>query len=347
MTTKSSSILLIYTGGTIGMKQDPVTSVLAPFNFSQITNEVPELKKFGCRIDTLSFDPLIDSSDADIPFWQRLATIIEEKYLEYDGFVILHGTDTMSFTASALSFMLQDLEKPVILTGSQLPIGVLRTDGKENIISAIEIAAAKDDSGHPMVPEVCIYFESQLYRGNRTTKYNAENFRAFRSANYHVLAEAGIHIKYYKEYINYPEKWGKKLTITTSLDPNVAILKIFPGIQPSVIDSIISITGIKAIVLETYGSGNAPTGKDFIESIKKAIKKDIIVMNITQCQAGSVDMETYSTGIELKKAGVISGYDSTTEAAITKLFFLLGQYSDYNSIKERLRENLRGEISKY
>lgn len=205
---ENTSILLVYTGGTIGMKQDPVTFDLRPFDFSQILEEVPELKKFGYRIDTYSFDPVIDSSDVDIEFWKKLAHLIEKNYDSYDGFVILHGTDTMSFSASAMSFMLGDIEKPVVFTGSQLPIGMLRTDGKENLISSIEIAASKDSDGHPMVPEVCIYFESQLYRGNRTTKYTAENFRAFRSANYPVLAEVGIHIKFNTAFIRYPQQWS-------------------------------------------------------------------------------------------------------------------------------------------
>ena len=347
MEQNSASILLIYTGGTIGMKQDPETLALAPFNFSQITGEVPELKKFGCQIDTISFDPLIDSSDADIPFWQKLVSVIEKEYCKYDGFVILHGTDTMSYTASALSFMLQNLEKPVILTGSQLPIGVLRTDGKENLISSIEIAAARDKEGHPMVPEVCIFFESQLYRGNRTTKYSAENFRAFRSASYHVLAEAGIHIKYYRDYINYPDEWGKPLRVESSLDPNVAILKIFPGISKSIVDSIIDTKGLRAIVLETFGSGNAPTKEWFIKSIKRAVDMEIIVLNITQCHAGYVDMNAYTAGVELKKAGVLSGYDSTTEAAVTKLFFLLSQNIDYKIITRNIDKNISGEITKH
>ncbi|MEG2849634.1 MAG: asparaginase, partial [Bacteroidales bacterium] len=208
------SILLIYTGGTIGMKQDPETLALKPFNFNQILEEVPELKKFGYNIETYSFEPLIDSSDVVPQFWVELVTIIKKNYKLYDGFVVLHGTDTMSFTASALSFILTNLEKPVVLTGSQLPIGMLRTDGKENLISSIEIAAARDKENKPMVPEVCIYFESQLYRGNRTTKYNAENFRAFRSANYPVLADVGIHIKYNTSLIRYPKKWGEELIIS-------------------------------------------------------------------------------------------------------------------------------------
>ena len=228
------SILLIYTGGTIGMKQDPETLALKPFNFNQILEEVPELKKFGCNIDTYSFDPLIDSSDVQPAFWIRLTSLIKENYSKYDGFVVLHGTDTMSFTASALSFMFENLAKPVVLTGSQLPIGMLRTDGKENLISSIEIASAVGADGHPMVPEVCIYFESQLYRGNRTTKYNAENFRAFRSANYPVLADVGIHIKYNTSLIRYPSEWSEELMVSQKLDTNVAVLKIFPGITPAV-----------------------------------------------------------------------------------------------------------------
>lgn len=339
------SILLIYTGGTIGMKQDPDTLALKPFNFDQILEEVPELKKFGYNIETYSFDPLIDSSDVVPQFWVELTTIIKENYYKYDGFVILHGTDTMSYTASALSFMLENLEKPVVLTGSQLPIGMLRTDGKENLISSIEIAAARDKENHPMVPEVCIYFESQLYRGNRTTKYNAENFRAFRSANYPVLADVGIHIKYNTSLIRYPAYWGEDLKINNKLDTNVIILKIFPGLTKNAVDAMIDIPGLRAIVLETFGSGNAPTREWFVECIKRAVNKGIIVLNISQCLAGSVDMNAYATGVALKRAGVVSGFDSTTEAALAKLFFLLGQTSDKEFVKSSLVENMRGEIT--
>lgn len=340
-----SKILLIYTGGTIGMKQDPETGALVPFNFEQILEEVPELRKFDCLIDTYSFHPPVDSSEIETGFWQDLALLIGEKYKSYDGFVILHGTDTMSFTASALSFMLENLEKPVILTGSQLPIGMLRTDGKENLISSIEIAAARDSSGRAMVPEVCIYFESQLYRGNRTTKYNAENFRAFRSSNYPCLAEAGVHIRYNTSFIKYPKEWGKELEVNTSLDTNVAVLKIFPGISEQVVNSILNSKGLRALILETYGSGNAPT-KDWLMTIlREAIKKGIIILNVTQCHAGSVDMEAYSTGILLKRMGVASGFDCTTEAAVAKLFFLLGHNYDIQIIKNLLEKNLRGEIT--
>ena len=339
------SILLIYTGGTIGMKQDPETLALKPFNFNQILEEVPELKKFGCKIDTYSFDPLIDSSDVQPAFWVRLASLIKENYDAYDGFVILHGTDTMSFTASALSFMFENLAKPVVLTGSQLPIGMLRTDGKENLISSIEIAAAADSNGRPMVPEVCVYFESQLYRGNRTTKYNAENFRAFRSANYPVLADVGIHIKYRTPLIRHPENWEEPLMVSDKLDTNVAVLKIFPGITPDVVDAILNMDGLRGVVLETFGSGNAPTAEWFVGRIKDAVRRGIIVLNVTQCHAGSVDMDAYATGIALKNEGVISGFDSTTEAALTKMFFALGHGSSNVEVKMLLESNLRGEIT--
>ena len=327
------------------MKKDPETLDLRPFDFSQILEEMPELRKFGYTIDTYSFDPVIDSSDVNIEFWKNLTHLIEQNYGRYDGFVILHGTDTMSFSASALSFMLGDIEKPVVFTGSQLPIGMLRTDGKENLISSIEIAASKDRNGHPMVPEVCIYFESQLYRGNRTTKYTAENFRAFRSANYPVLAEVGIHIKFNTAFIRYPETWGKPLRPTYELDPSVLIIKVIPGMKKELLDALVSIDGIRAIVLETYGSGNAPSGSWFTDSVKKAIDRGVIVLNITQCLAGRVDMDAYSTGKSLKNIGVTGGGDCTTEAAVAKLFFLLGQYSDNEDIVYFLKKNIRGELT--
>lgn len=340
-----TSILLIYTGGTIGMKIDPQTQALAPFDFSHIMEEVPELKKFGYKLDSYSFDPVIDSSDADIPFWQELVRIIEINYNKYDGFVVLHGTDTMSYTASALSFMLENLGKPVIFTGSQLPIGMLRTDGKENLISSIEIAAAKDDEERALVPEVCIYFESQLYRGNRTTKYNAENFRAFRSANYPVLADVGIHIRFNPDLIRYP-KWGKDFKVHYDMDPNVAIVKIVPGMSVNNISILNKVEGLRAVILETFGSGNAPTNGKFIDAVRQLVDNGIIVVNVSQCHAGRVDMDAYATGIALKKIGVVSGEDSTIEAALAKLYFLLGKYPDNNDVMVNMSKNIRGEISK-
>ncbi len=340
-----SKILLIYTGGTIGMKEDPETMALSPFEFNQLLEEVPELKKIVHTIDTFSFNPPIDSSDINIDFWIELVIKIEKEYYNYDGFVILHGTDTMSFSASALSFMINNLEKPIIFTGSQLPIGKLRTDGKENLITSIEIAASKDSTGRALVPEVCIYFDNKLFRGNRTTKFSSENFKAFFSPNYPALAEVGIHIKYNKNYINYPNDWGKKLYIEKSIDTSVGVIKLFPGITPEYIRSIIETPNVKAFILETYGSGNAPTSDWFISLIEEAINNNITIINITQCLTGSVDMDAYSTGVLLKKAGVISGYDSTFEAAICKLFFLLGKSSNIEVIKQGLTKNIKGEIS--
>ena len=346
MPQKNTHILLIYTGGTIGMKICPESDSLIPFDFSQISEEVPELSKSGCIIDSYSFDPVIDSSDVSIPFWQELARIIEENYTRYDGFVVLHGTDTMSYSASALSFMLENLEKPVVFTGSQLPIGMLRTDGKENLISSIEIASAQDENGHPIVPEVVIYFESQLYRGNRTTKFSAENFRAFRSPNAPVLADIGIHIKYHTQLIRYPDSWGNPLVVNYRLDPNVAVLKLFPGITRQAIEAITHTDGLRALIIETFGSGNAPTSTLFLDCIAEAISRGIIVLNITQCVTGKVDMDAYATGKALQRLGVINGLDSTTEAATTKLFFLLGQNPDNEEVKRLLPNNLAGEITK-
>lgn len=339
------SILIIYTGGTIGMKQDPVDFTLKPFNFGQILSEVPEIRKFVCRVDTYSFSPLIDSSDAQPEFWIDLARLIKKEYANYDGFVVLHGTDTMSFTASALSFMLENLEKPVVFTGSQLPIGMLRTDGKENLISAVEIASAADEQGRPIVPEVTVFFDSHLYRGNRTIKYSAENFWAFRSENAPALADTGIHIKYNLDEIRYPKQYGNPLKISETLDTDVAILKIFPGMRENMVRALFATEGLRAVILETFGSGNAPTQKWFLDIISEADRRGLIIMNITQCIAGCVDMEAYATGIELKKMGVVSGYDSTLEAALAKLFYLMGKYANNDDVKRELNKNLRGEIS--
>ena len=344
--TSSSKVLVIYTGGTIGMQEDPVRGGLRPFDFGALINEVPEVGKFAVKIDSYTFSPLIDSSDVEPSMWVKLACLIRDRYDEYDGFVILHGTDTMAYSASALSFMLSGLSKPVIFTGSQLPIGVPRTDGKENLVSAIEIAAARNPGGEATVPEVCIYFNSHLMRGNRTTKISSEAFSAFDSPNYPCLAEAGINIRFNRDAIFRPSSWDVPLTVQTELDTRVSILKIHPGITPSMVRHFLLDEDTRAVVMETYGSGNAPSAPWLLEIVDEAVCRGKIILNVTQCQAGSVNMDIYATGRSLKEAGVVSGFDSTTEAALGKLFVLMGRSKDNLWVRERLERDLRGEITK-
>ena len=343
---RKASLLLIYTGGTIGMKQDLQDLTLKPFDFREILREVPELRKFAFRIDTYTFDPLIDSSDVEPGLWQRLAELIRDRYDHYDGFIILHGTDTMSYSASVLSFMLDGLAKPVIFTGSQLPIGVPRTDGKENLISSVEIASAKDADGRALVPEVCVCFDSLLMRGNRTVKVNSEVFRAFQSPNYPPLAEAGINIRYNRDFILRPQVPAVPFSVDTRLDMRVSILKLHPGITPLIVRDIVCSRETRAVILETYGSGNAPTAPWFHAIIREARMMDKILVNVTQCLAGSVDMNLYATGKALEREGVVNGYDSTTEAALAKLFVLMGKSDDNAWVRARMAENLKGEISR-
>lgn len=344
--TRASSVLLIYTGGTIGMKEDPVDQTLKPFDFSGIAREVPELRKFAVKIDSFTFTPLIDSSDVEPALWQSLAKLIYDRYEQYDGFVVLHGTDTMAYSASALSFMLDNLGKPVIFTGSQLPIGRPRTDGKENLISAVEIATAKDSKGRALVPEVCICFNAQLFRGNRSTKVSATGFDAFSSPNYPPLANAGINIKYNNRFIHYAtEHWGV-MSIHTELDTRVSVLKMHPGITEQAARDILLGTGSRAVIIETYGSGNSISKDWFLDIVREASAMGKILLNVTQCLSGDVNMDLYATGRALKDAGVVSGHDITTESALGKLFYLMGAYKDNEKVKLMLGKNLKGEISK-
>lgn len=339
----SAKVLIIYTGGTIGMVFDVETGFYKAFDFDHLLGQVPELKKFDLQLDTISFEDPIDSSEMTPETWVRLATMIKENYEGYDGFVILHGSDTMAYTASALSFMLENLNKPIILTGAQLPIGVIRTDGKENLITSIEIAAARDKNNSPIVPEVAIYFEYQLYRGNRTSKLNAEQFEAFQSPNYPFLAEAGVHLNYNANAIKKPN--DSSLTVHLELDPNVALLKLFPGLTSYVVNALFNAPGLKAVVMETYGSGNANTQPWFLEALENATKKGIVILNITQCNKGSVEQGRYATSAKFEGIGVVSGFDITTEAAITKLMFLIGLGLDNAEIKRRLNQSICGEVT--
>ena len=341
MITERTSILIIYTGGTIGMREDPKTRTLSPMKFELIQDEIPELYKLGYHLDSVTFNPPIDSSNMTPAIWVKIAETIKRNYLLYDGFVILHGTDTMAYTASVLSYMLENLDKPVIMTGSQLPIGVLRTDGKENLITAVQIAAAKRD-GKAIVPEVCIYFSSQLFRGNRTTKQDSQQFSAFTSHHYPPLATAGVEIRYNYEKINYST--GEHLKINTAIDDNVIILRLFPGLNPHYFESVLNLPRVKGIVIESFGSGNMPTFPWLLNLIRQASNSDIILLNVSQCPGGKVQMGIYETSIALIEAGVVSGQEITVEAAVTKLMFLLGQNLSTEKVKECLRLNLRGEI---
>ncbi len=341
MKTKSN-ILLIYTGGTIGMIKDFETGALKAFNFSELLQNIPELKLLEHSIDTISFTEPIDSSNMNPVNWVQIAEIIEERYEQYDGFVVLHGSDTMSYTASALSFMFENLTKPIVLTGSQLPIGDLRTDAKENLITSIQIAGLQKQ-GRPVISEVCLYFEYKLYRGNRTTKINAEHFQAFASSNYPPLAESGVYLS-----VNYSALWAtnrrKRVKLHKDFNSDVLILKMFPGITESTVAHILDKKNLKGIVLETFGSGNAPTDDWFISLLKKHISKGLMVVNVTQCVAGSVSMGNYETSTQLKKIGVVSGKDITTEAAIAKLMFLLGKELAPKVFKTIYETSLRGEM---
>ena len=342
--TFNSKVLLIYTGGTIGMNRNPQTGALEPFDFEHLIQNVPELRQFDIEIDTCQFQPLIDSSDMSPMRWTELSHCIADHYDGYDGFVVLHGTDTMAYTASALSYMLANLTKPVIFTGSQLPIGQLRTDGKENLITSIEIAAAKDDKGRAMVPEVGIYFGGHLLRGNRTTKQSAEEFNAFESFNYPHLVDAGVNITYHRERMLTPD-WQQPMTPHYRLDNNVIIFSIFPGIREDLIRHIIHTPNLKAVVMRTFGSGNAPQCPWLLNALREGTRNGKVIVNISQCMQGAVEMSRYDCGYHLQEAGVISGRDATVESAVTKLMFLQARYDDPEQIRQLMQQSLRGEMS--
>lgn len=336
-----TKILIIYTGGTIGMVNNPMTGALIPFDFEQIQQNVPELARLNYDLAVHSFDPIMDSSNMNPVIWAQLAEIIQDTYQEYDGFVILHGSDTMAYTASALSFMLKNLGKPVVLTGSQLPIGEIRTDAKENLITALEIVATKNN-GLAMVPEVCIYFDYQLFRGNRSIKYNSEKFEAFQSPNYHILAEAGVNLSFYNNYIvQHPLA---PLKVESDFNANIGVLKMYPGITVQAVQAITK-SSVDAIVLETFGSGNTTTAQWFLDSLQEAINEGKLIVDISQCQGGSVELGKYETSKKLQQMGIISGFDMTFEATITKLMYLMGLQLSAGEISRLMEQSLRGELT--
>ncbi|WP_088323922.1 asparaginase [Polaribacter tangerinus] len=342
--TNKPTILIIYTGGTIGMIKDYSTNALKAFDFSQIVQKIPELQQLNCTIKSISFKEPIDSSNMNTSYYVAIAEMIENNYDTFDGFVVLTGSDTMSYIASALSFMLENLTKPIIFTGSQLPIGDLRTDAKENLITSIEIAAARKN-GQPIICEVCLYFEYKLYRGNRTTKISAEHFEAFASMNYPPLAESGVHLNFNEHHLYVPKNYQKKLIVRKKLETNVVILKLFPGITQAVVASILSIKNLKGVVLETYGAGNAPNEQWFLTLLKNAIKKGIKIINVTQCSGGSVILGHYDTSVGLKEIGVIGGLDITTETAIAKLMYLLSENLSDDEFSSYFNKSMRGELT--
>ena len=342
--TKRPNILIVYTGGTIGMVKDYVTGALKAFDFSQISNKIPELQQLHCTIETISFDEPIDSSNMDVNYYVEIAEIIAENYTKFDGFVVLTGSDTMSYISSAISFMFENLQKPVIFTGSQLPIGDLRTDAKENLITSIQIAAAQEND-EPVIQEVGLYFEYKLYRANRTTKISAEQFEAFSSMNYPPLVESGVHLNFNYPILLRSQNKEENLIFRKKLDNNIAVLKLFPGITEKVVKSYLSIEGLKGIILETYGAGNAPTKKWFLDILEAFVKKNIYVVNVTQCAGGSVILGHYETSSSLKRMGIIDGKDITTETAVAKMMYLLGENLTKEEFRNYFESPLRGEIN--